>query len=64
LISDDVVTLKDAFVTVDIEGVYTQGNTTTDFRLRGGKKPNALVATDLDREKFVALLADACRKHK
>ncbi|MBQ1234733.1 MAG: nucleoside hydrolase [Oscillospiraceae bacterium] len=64
LISDDVVTLKEAFVTVDIEGVYTQGCTTTDFRLRGGKKPNTMVAVDLDREKFVALLADACRKHK
>ncbi|MBC3516289.1 nucleoside hydrolase [Neobittarella massiliensis] len=64
LLSDTPVKLEDMYVTVDIDGGYTQGCTVCDILGLTGKAPNAKVAMDLDREKFVGMLADACRKFK
>ena len=61
LISDDCVTLKDAFITVDIDGVYTQGCTVCDFKGLLGK-PNGKVSVNLDCDKFVDLMKQACAK--
>lgn len=59
LVSDCVV-LRDAYLTVDIDGIYTQGCTVCDFRGVNGEF-NAKVSIGLDCDKFIELLKDSCR---
>lgn len=52
-------------VKMDIDGVETYGQTVCDFRPdRDKTEDNALVCLDIDREKFVNLLAEACKYYK
>ncbi len=64
-----LVKSEDYYVTVDINGRYTYGMTVTDVRNVLHKKPNATVSLDVDRERFIKMIVDACenlanKKHK
>ncbi len=61
LIDPSVVELKPAYVTVDMDGRYTLGCTAADFIMRD-KKPNAMVAMGLNRERFVELHTAAFKR--
>lgn len=55
--------VKTVFKHVDVEtaGEFTLGRTVVDLGGVTGKEPNALVAMDVDRTRFVSLIADAIR---
>ena len=55
VIAPDVMTVRDALVTVETQGRWTSGMTVTDF----GRSSNTLVATTLDVPRFWDLLIDA-----
>lgn len=59
LIHPEIFTFKDVHIEIDIDGMFTRGATL----IREGKAPNAKVMLDVDREKFVALLVEACRAY-
>lgn len=48
----DLVSLSEARVEVELAGTFTRGMTVTDFRMRGGAKPNAMVGTSIDEKAF------------
>jgi inosine-uridine nucleoside N-ribohydrolase len=50
--------IADAFIEVDCAWDAGRGRTNVDARGRGGKAPNAKVATGIDRERFLELLID------
>lgn len=59
LAEPDMVKSEDYYVTVDINGRYTYGMTVTDVNGVLGKAPNATVALDVDRVKFIQMIKDA-----
>jgi inosine-uridine nucleoside N-ribohydrolase len=50
--------VADAYIEVDCAWDAGRGRTNVDARGRGGKAPNAKVATAIDRERFLELLID------
>ncbi len=63
IISDDCVELRDAHLTIETDGSYTQGCTVCDFRGITGDF-NAKVSVNLDCDRFIELMKDACRRLK
>ncbi len=63
LVSDDIVKLIPAKVTIDITGDHNRGCTTVQYHNWNdpNMKKNAFVSVDLDREKFVELLMSCCK---
>ena len=59
VIKPELVTCSEARVEVELAGRLTRGMTVTDFRMRDGSSPNALVGTRLDSEGFWNLFVDA-----
>jgi len=57
----DIVKTLHLHVDIETGGEFTLGRTVVDFGGVTGKEPNAEVALDVDREKFVAMIADAVR---
>lgn len=57
----ELLTVRDAFVTVETHGQWTAGMTVTDFDLQLGHEANAEVATHLDADGFWTLMLDALR---
>lgn len=55
--------VKTVFKHVDVEthGEFTLGRTVVDFGGVTGKEPNALVAMDVDRERFIHLVTEAVK---
>ena len=65
LLHPEWITSKRANVKVDIEGTETLGQTVCDFRENRIKAlDNATVCLDIDREKFIDLLVNACKSCK
>ena len=60
LIHPEIFTMKDAYVQIETQGQYCRGATVADFRWFCTEKPNCRVVLDLDREKFVEYLIEAC----
>jgi pyrimidine-specific ribonucleoside hydrolase len=56
---EGVVKTEYARVDVEIRGEFTAGRTVVDFRGVTGKEPNAKVAVDVDRDRFLNLLMSA-----
>ena len=50
-------TTVERWVGVETQGKYTQGMTVVDNYFLTGNKPNAEVMIDIDRQRFVDLLA-------
>lgn len=61
LINPDIVRTEPCHVDVDITGQYSRACTVTDVMCRD-KKPNAMVAFDLNREEFIKLHLDAIKR--
>ena len=65
LIHPELISGKNGRVKVDISGTHSYGATVCDFRPdRDKAKDNAFVCLDIDREKFVDLLVQACESYK
>ena len=52
---------KECYVEIDTEGEYTRGSTVPDYYGLKGKKPNCKCLVDIDREKFVEIMYEACK---
>ena len=59
VIDPSIVTVVDAHVAIELHGTHTRGATVADRFGMLGNAPNAKVATELDAERFWALLIDA-----
>ncbi|MBO0848029.1 MAG: nucleoside hydrolase [Pseudonocardia sp.] len=59
VIDPDIVGCARTRVDVELAGEHTRGATAVDLHARTGREPNALVATDLDVERFWDLVVDA-----
>ncbi|MBQ1567715.1 MAG: nucleoside hydrolase [Erysipelotrichaceae bacterium] len=62
LIHPEIFDIRDYYVDIELKGEYTRGATIADYRGRLGKKPNCRCVVDLNREKFVEYLYEACAK--
>ena len=61
LIDPSILELKPARVEIDLDGRYTLGCTVTDFVMRD-RRPNAMVAMGIDRERFAELHTEAFKR--
>lgn len=59
LVKPEILTAREMFVDVETDGDYCKGCTVGDWFGTSGKKPNAKVLLDIDREAFVDLLVEA-----
>lgn len=62
LIDPHIFTLRDAFVTVEVDGRWTTGMTVTDFDGLLGYPLNTSVATLVEVDRFRAMLVDAVQQ--
>ncbi|MBQ1477032.1 MAG: nucleoside hydrolase [Erysipelotrichaceae bacterium] len=62
LIYPEVFDIRDYYVDIDLCGRYTRGATVPDYTGVSGQKPNCKAVMGLDRERFVEILAECCRK--
>ncbi len=58
----ELVTCSKARVEVELAGALTRGMTVTDFRMRGGVTPNAMVGTSIDDAAFWDLFVQALER--
>ncbi len=63
LIDPSVLKARPCYVEVDLSGQYTRACTVTD-EVCADRKPNAMVAFGLNRDKFIRMHADAFRRYK
>lgn len=63
LIDPSLITTKEYFVDIDLNGEFTTGATVTDQLGVLGKKPNTTVMLDINREGFVDLLVDLVNRY-
>lgn len=63
LLDEDIFTMKEMHVEIDLDGENTVASTVADFYGLSGKEPNVLVGLESDRERFIELLLDACRRY-
>lgn len=61
LIDPTLFSVKEAYLDLDLKGVYNEGACITDFRKHGDVKYNSVVAMDIDRGRFLKLLKDSCK---
>jgi pyrimidine-specific ribonucleoside hydrolase len=61
LIDPTLFSSKECFVDIEISGALTRGTTVVDFYNTLNEKPNATVAYELDRSRFLEMLFNAIR---
>ena len=64
LIHPEIFDIRDYYVEIDTKGMYTLGTTVVDYNNVTNKKPNTKCIVNVDREKFVDYLCEACEKFK
>lgn len=64
LLHPEIFTIKDYYVDIELNGKYCRGATVADYHNKYGNKPNCSCVVDLDREKFVDCLLEACSKYE
>ena len=64
LVHPEIFTIKDYYVDIELTGEYSRGATIADYNNVTGNKPNCSCVVDLDREKFVDILYEACKKYE
>ena len=62
LIYPEIFTIKDYYVDIELSGEYSRGATVADYTGNSGKTPNCRCVVDIDREKFVEILIESCRR--
>lgn len=60
----EIFTIKDYYVQIDTKGEYTRGTTVPDYYNLLKQEPNCKVILDVDREKFVQYMLEACESFK
>ena len=63
LLKPEIFVTREMYVAVETTGTYCKGATVGDVCGVSGKKPNATVLMNLDRQAFVDLLIDACARY-
>lgn len=63
LVKPEILTMQEMYVDVEVSGDYCKGCTVGDWFGTSGKKPNATVLLDIDREAFVDLLVEAVKTY-
>jgi inosine-uridine nucleoside N-ribohydrolase len=61
VIEPDVMTTKDMWVGIELNGRLTRGRTVADISGQRGWIPNVQVGVDMDRDRFVGLMYDGLR---
>ena len=64
LIDPTIFELKEMHVEIDLTGEFTMGSTVADCYGVDGKEPNVAVGISSDRERFIELMLDACKKYE
>ena len=64
LLHPEIFDIRDYYVDIELKGNYCRGATVADYNGRTGNKPNCACVVDLDREKFVDYLYEACKKYE
>lgn len=64
VIDPTLIQTEDYFVTVETKGDYTTGKTVVDTMRVTGNKPNAQVAIEMDRERFVDLVRGLIKNYE
>lgn len=62
LLHPEIFDIRDYYVDIELHGEYCRGATVADYNGKTGNKPNCRCVVDLDREKFVDYLVEACSK--
>ena len=62
ILHPEIFTIKDYYVDIELSGKYCRGATIADYHNSLGNKPNCRCVVDVDREKFVEYLVEACAK--
>jgi len=57
----EIFEIKELYVEVDTKGEYTRGSFVPDYLGLKGQKPDCKCLVNLDREKFVELMYEACK---
>lgn len=63
VLDESIVKTEEYHVDIETRGELTRGKTVVDIYKVTGKEPNAHVAVDVDREKFVALIKELIKKY-
>ena len=61
LVHPEIFKYSECYVEIDTTGEYTKGSTVPDYHGLKGHKPNCKALVDVDREKFVEIMKEACR---
>lgn len=64
VIDESLITTKYLHVDIETKGEFTSGKTVVDIYQVTGKKPNAHVAFDIDRDRFINLVKGLLRKYE
>jgi pyrimidine-specific ribonucleoside hydrolase len=64
IIKPELFVTKPFHIDIECHGKYTTGMTLADRRPWSKAVPNATVCLDLDREKFIDLIIEACKSYK
>lgn len=64
LVHPEIFDIRDYYVEIETKGQYTRGATVADYSNMTGNKPNCRCVVDLDRQKFVDYLYEACAKYE
>ena len=64
MIDPTIFELKEMHVEIDLTGEFTMGSTVADCYGVDGKEPNVAVGISSDRERFIELMLDACKKYE
>lgn len=62
LLHPEIFTIKHIYAEVETRGRYCRGCTVGDFTNLTKKEPNVYAVVDVDRDKFVDYIVEACRK--
>lgn len=64
LVHPEIFEFKECYVEIDTEGEYTKGATVPDYYGLKGHVPNCKALVNVDREKFVEIMYEACKSFK
>lgn len=56
----EIFAIRECYVEIDTQGEYTRGATVPDYFGLKGQTPNCKCLVDLDRDKFVQIMYEAC----
>ncbi|MBR3265897.1 MAG: nucleoside hydrolase [Erysipelotrichaceae bacterium] len=64
ILHPEIFDIRDYYVDIELNGEYTRGATIADYTGRHSNEPNCACVVDLDREKFVDYLYEACSRYE